>query len=559
MKISSIRVTQPLGEFYISKIKAKDLLRISTSSVLRYEKDGSLRGNQRPLKPDRLKLIANYIKSEEMCFPTSIIVAANVNDKGLIEEENKRWRIEHVENDVYNLIIPDGNDISSLIIDGQHRLNAFSLTSDSYNEIELVCSVFFDLPAPYQAYLFATINGNQKRVDKSLALELFGYSVDNEPQNTWSPEKLAVYLTRKFNFTKDSPLYQRIKLAPLYSQLEDVVDKSKWMLSTAAMVDGILKLISSNPQKDRDFLAIKKEEFWSDKTRKSLVKLGDKSVLRDLYINCDDDRIYEILNSFFQSVKSILWDNASPNSVITKTIGISVLFDILNEILRKDVNIVQFDEYISLIKHINYSNNYFQLSGLGKTRLRRIMRCMLGFIKESDLEKEEYDIVKEQKSIIADEYNKQALSCVDNGDFDKAIENFNKAIACYPKHAKAYYGRGNAYLQQKNYPESIKDLQTTINLCPDIIKAYYVLGLVYYTIGEYSNALDVLNDGYKKARIQGDLVMRNQIEKEINREQKMEKNTKNDRIKEKFGETEGEMFLSYVLNQLNGKSQDSDL
>lgn len=393
MIINAIKVTQPLGEFYISKIKAKDLLRISTSSVLRYEKDGSLKGNQRPLKPDRLKLIANFIKSEEMCFPTSIIVAANVNDIGLIEDENKRWRIEQVGSDVYNLIIPDGETVSSLIIDGQHRLNAFSLTSDNYKDIELVCSIFFDLPAPYQAYLFATINGNQKRVDKSLALELFGYSVDSEPQNTWSPEKLAVFLTRKFNFTKDSPLYQRIKLAPLYSQIEDVVDKTKWLLSTAAMVDGILSLITSNPQRDRDFLVMKKEEFWGDKTRKSLKKCRDRSVLRDLYINCDDDTIYEILDSFFMSIKTILWDNASPNSVITKTIGISVLFDILREILGKDVSIRQFDGYIYKIKDVDYSSNYFQLSGIGKTRLRRVLKYKLGFLAESELEEEDFNFI----------------------------------------------------------------------------------------------------------------------------------------------------------------------
>lgn len=394
MIIKAIKVIQPLGEFYIAKIKARDLLWISTSSVLRYDKNGNLQGNQRALRPERLKLIANFIKSEEMCFPTSIIVAANVNDSGLIEEDVKRWKIIPCGDDIYDLIVPDEqHTVSCLIIDGQHRLNAFSNISDSYKDIELVCSIFFDLPAPYQAYLFATINGNQKRVDKSLALELFGYNIDNEPQNTWSPEKLAVFLTRKFNFTKDSPLYQRIKLAPLYSELDDVVDKTKWMLSTAAMVEGILKLVSSNPQKDRDFLAMKKEEFWSDKTRKSLVKLGDKSVLRDLYINCDDNRIYEILNSFFQSVKSIMWDNASPKSVITKTIGISVLFDILREILRKDESIKQFDEFILKIKDVDYCDNYFQLSGTGKTRLRRVLKYKLGFLAESELEEEDFNFI----------------------------------------------------------------------------------------------------------------------------------------------------------------------
>lgn len=393
MKLGAIKITQPLGEFYITKIKANDLLRISTSSVLRYDKDGNLKGNQRALKLDRLKLIANYIQSVEMCFPTSIIVAANVNDKGMIENEENMWKIEPLKDDFIILNIPDIDIKTSLIIDGQHRLNAFSYAPENYRNIELVCSVFFDLPSPYQAYLFATINGNQKRVDKSLSLELFGYSVEEEPQNTWSPEKLAVYLTRKFNFKKDSPLYQRIKLAPLYTEIEDVIDESQWLISTAAMADGILKLISSNPQWDRDVLAMKKEGLLSDKTRKSLVKSRDKSVLRDLYINCNDDAIYEILDSFFTSVKTILWDKASLNSVITKTIGISVLFDILREILRNDASTRQFNGYISKIEDFDYSSNYFQLSGKGKTRLRRVLKYKLGYLAESELEEEDLNFI----------------------------------------------------------------------------------------------------------------------------------------------------------------------
>ena len=78
--------------------------------------------------------------------------------------------------------------------------------------------------------MFATINGNQKRVDKSLALELFGINLENESKDTWSPEKLAVYITRKFNFTKDSPLEGKIRLAPL---TDGETDKSKWLLSNS--------------------------------------------------------------------------------------------------------------------------------------------------------------------------------------------------------------------------------------------------------------------------------------------------------------------------------------
>ena len=396
MEVKAIKVVQPLGEFYISKIKAGDLLKISTSSVARYDKDGNLRGNQRPLNEKRLKAIANFIMSDEMSFPTSILIAANIDKDGrIIEDIGLRWDVRQTSSpDIYNLIIPD--EVSSLVIDGQHRLNAFKYTDANCLDIELVCSIFVDLPNPYQAYLFATINGNQKRVDKSLALELFGFDVDNEPQNTWSPEKLAVYITRRFNFTKESPLYQKIKLAPLFYELEEMVNKDKWLLSTAAMVEGIMSLISSNPQKDRDLLAMKKNSIWSDKTRGVLP--NGKPVLRYLYLASKDDELYSVLEKYFLSVKTILWENATNGSVILKTIGISVLFDILKNILEVDGIQESYDSYINKIRDVNYSSHYFALSGGGKTKLRRILKFKLGLLSKDNLQKSDVDFLNDKIS-----------------------------------------------------------------------------------------------------------------------------------------------------------------
>lgn len=389
-KILGIKVSQPLGDFYIAKIKARDLLEISTSSVARYNKEGQIVGNQRPLKLPRLKAIANFIKSAEMSFPTSILIAANVDYEGnIIEEISKRWIISPTSiPDCFEIEIPDG--ISSLIIDGQHRLNAFSYTEEQFKDIELVCSIFVDLPNPYQAYLFATINGNQKRVDKSLALELFGYDVEDKPSNTWSPEKLAVYLTRKFNFTNDSPLYQKIKLAPLFSSIETTIDKTKWLLSTAAMVEGIMHLISSNPQKDRDFLAMKRSLWSNTGTRSELKRMEEKSkrdtsILRKLYIENKDEEIFKILFKYFVAVDNILWKNASADSIITKTIGITVLFDILKAIIENDGVQDSYEKYILLISDINYTSDYFSLSGGGKVKLRRILKYKLGFLTYKNL------------------------------------------------------------------------------------------------------------------------------------------------------------------------------
>lgn len=390
MNIKAIKVVQPLGEFYIAKIKARDLLKISTSQVARYDKEGNIIGHQRPIDPDRLKAIAKFIQSEEMSFPSSIIIAANVNAFGIIyDDEDNRWKIEPTNiSDIYELDIPE-HCISSLIIDGQHRLKAFEEDSldDNCRDIELVCSIFFDLPGAYQAYLFATINGNQKRVDKSLALELFGINIDNEPRNTWSPEKLAVYITRKFNFTKGSPLAGKIRLAPLS---DADIDKSKWLLSTAAMVEGITKLISSNPQRDRDELT-RKRKFYENKTRTVLKDISDKSVLRDLYIENRDDEIYSILFNYFSSINKILWSNAEQNSIINKTIGISALYDVLKSLLEKDKSISDFDECIEKLVCIPYTDNYFSLSGKGKTRLKRVMKYHIGLITQQELKEEDME------------------------------------------------------------------------------------------------------------------------------------------------------------------------
>lgn len=89
-----------------------------------------------------------------------------------------------------------------------------------------------------------------------------------------------------------------------------------------------------------------------------------------------------------------MWNNATRNSVILKTIGISVLFDILKSILENDGIQESYDSYINKLKDINYSSNYFALSGGGKVKLRRILRYKLGFIDTSDLHEDDKEFLK---------------------------------------------------------------------------------------------------------------------------------------------------------------------
>ena len=196
-------------------------------------------------------------------------------------------------------------------------------------------------------------------------------------------------------------LYQKIKLAPLFSSIETSIDKTKWLLSTAAMVEGIMSLISSNPQKDRDLLAMKRSLWSRTGTRSDLKKMKgdcrrDTSVLRNLYLDNKDEKLYDILFNYFVAVNNILWKNATKDSIITKTIGIAVLFDILKAIIENDGIQNSYEKYIQSISDIDYTSNYFSLSGGGKLTLRRILKFKLGFLPEENLKVSDKRFLKGQ-------------------------------------------------------------------------------------------------------------------------------------------------------------------
>ena len=219
IKTPAIKVEQPLGIFYVVQLPAKLLLDVTYSTPATAVKEGKsslykIFGSQRDEKKSRLKEIAQYIDTVEAAFPNSIILGANYDQDGcLITERGKRWEVtQNSEEGFHYLTIPSSRRVASLI-DGQHRLHAFNHVEKKERlEMPLLCAVYLDIPLPYHAYVFATININQKKVDKSLAYELFGFSLEKEPAYTWAPETLSVYLVRLLSSQQDSPFVNHIRL-----------------------------------------------------------------------------------------------------------------------------------------------------------------------------------------------------------------------------------------------------------------------------------------------------------------------------------------------------------
>ena len=87
-------------------------------------------------------------------------------------------------------------------------------------------------------------------------------------------------------------------------------------------------------------------------------------------------------------------------------------------------------------------------------------------------------------------YNNRGIHYFGIGEFDKAIEYFNKAIRLDPEFAIAYYNRGYAYNEKGDYDRAIGDYNKAVVLKPDHALIYLSRGSVYHNIGNYEQAVE---------------------------------------------------------------------
>lgn len=406
----AILVEQPLGAFYIARLPARLLLEVGFSDVLKAiatqdpTRPYHLDGTQREQQQKRLSQIGNYIDRDDSAFPNAIILAANIRpEDGLVEEtreteeelatlpgasetevaaaaddqrKDRRWTVTEDGDGCSWLTIPTGDKLAA-VIDGQHRLWGFTYAEVLERlDMDLSCSIYMDLPKPFQAQLFATINSNQKRVDKSLTYELFGYNIEDEDPEYWAPDKLAVYLTRRLGAEEDSPLQRKISIAPRKDNvLQERLATNDWKVSTAVIVDGILRLLSSNPKGDANEMLTPTRQ-----TRAVLAEEGarrDRSPLRPAFIAKQDAVIYQMVKNFLVAADSVFWSRAKATSFITKTVGVQALFDILRLLAAEayETKVISTDAFRQKIEGaagIDFSEDRFRnASGSGRSLIRR--------------------------------------------------------------------------------------------------------------------------------------------------------------------------------------------
>ncbi len=359
--IKALTLSQPLGQFYVAVIPAKDLIEISYADVRRI-KDRSVEtytGIQRPLSPSRVREIEQYIGMVDATFPNSIIVTVP-NDR--VEETGTGLRILKARDTVK-------------IIDGQHRLAGFN--EDNATGFELIVSIFVDLELEDQAAIFSTINLKQTKVSPSLVYELFELEV------TRSPQKTAHDMVKALNRDEDSPLFKRIKILGVVPKVNGEA-LYRPLLTQGTFVKRLLPLISENPESDRDLA----------KRGKQIELIGDEVergyIFRPFYATEKDWAILKTLKNFFTAVsKAFSSEWESEESPLARSIGYGALMRLLQDLYRrgyenKDVSFEYFFEALKSAKRnadeggIAFTFENFPASGKGETDLYRTLARLCG-------------------------------------------------------------------------------------------------------------------------------------------------------------------------------------
>lgn len=326
---NALRVEHPLGEFYLTALPADLLLKVTYSETF------GNKGVERRIDNRRVDEIRRYFETRDAVLPNTIILSANSPKGGGfvdIDDENVWMEERQIEGNSVQLYVPARPDFAA-IVDGQHRLNGFRNISGDLSGTLLPCAVFLGLTYSQQATIFATINHNQKPVDKSLTYSLFGCCVESENPIGWTPEKLAVYTTRCLNDRDDSPFKDHIKVKALDGKLvatpARIEGADSWVVSTATIVEGVLSLITENANADRDRMFSKKIFRAS---RHDVEHYEKKNVpLREFYMSGKSDEvIYNIIRNVFCAVEFLF---GGEFKVFHRTVGVKAVFLFLRELL----------------------------------------------------------------------------------------------------------------------------------------------------------------------------------------------------------------------------------
>lgn len=360
-----LKVTQPIGDFYIASIDSKLLCEITyfdVRRIMREERDfeGYL-GIQRPVEKKRVKDLQNYVTNEDACFPTAIILSipgecARFNEQTQTMFVSNKTDVAEGESPIYLRQI-------AKVIDGQHRIEG--LRNYQGKPFQLNVSIFVDIDTATQAQIFGTVNLEQTKVNKSLVYDLFALATHRSPQKTC--HNIAVALDKN----KESPFFERIKRLGVTT-----ANRYNETITQATFVEALLKYVSADPKRDRNLYL--KNQHPSLLGRDQL----QQYIFANMFIGEKDLEITDVLWNYFSAVEKRwpkAWNYQGTALMLNKTNGFKALMRYLPKIylkLGKPGNVPSKEDFLIVLEKSNimdddFTTDNFKPGSGGESRLFR--------------------------------------------------------------------------------------------------------------------------------------------------------------------------------------------
>jgi DGQHR domain-containing protein len=328
-----LRISQPIGEFYVGIMDHTDLIKITYADIRRLDTGSEKReveiytGIQRELSNSRVKEIGKYVNMVDATFPTGVII--HLNEADVISYDEKKEM----------LTIPYKDNIAK-VLDGQHRIAGLE-EYESARPFQVSVTIFIGMELEDQAIVFATINKTQTKVNKSLVHDLFEFATHR------SPHKTAHNVVRALNQKQGSPFKDKIKI------LGAADDKEKETITQATFAESLMKLYSKDFMTDRDiYKRGKKPEKFSGKDLLS-------RPLRNIFIEEDDAKIAKIILEYFSAVSQKwpqAWGIVEPEMILNKSTGFIALMNLFKDLYIKFDRIGEVVEKREYLTYLNKTN-----------------------------------------------------------------------------------------------------------------------------------------------------------------------------------------------------------
>lgn len=368
-----LKMTQPIGDFYIGNLSYKDLYSISWVDVRRIFKERDFEkylGIQRRLDKKRVKELSEYVNTIDACFPTAVILSV----KSICAEYDKNKKNMTLQNYVD---VEEGEDPIifgqiAKVIDGQHRIEGLK----NYNgpPFDINVSIFIDIDVAEQAYIFSTVNLAQTKVHKSLVYDLYDLA------NARSPQKLCHNIAVALDDNKDGPFYKRIKRL-------GVATKGRYneTITQSTFVESIMKYISNTVIQDRDLYMRHK------KPKKIDADESNKLIFRNMMIDEKDIEITDIIWNYFEAVRQKwpkAWNATGRGLILNKTNGFRGLMRFLRDAylyLVSPGEVPTKENFKTIFDKIKIKDQYFSVDNFkpGTSGESELYRTLLS---ESDID-----------------------------------------------------------------------------------------------------------------------------------------------------------------------------